>query len=355
MNLSISTATIDLAAFREHENQGLITARTNPTKHDLIIWNYTQRCQYENAWDDVTMQARGLITTPDGTVVARPFRKFLNIEQHQGSIPLEPFKVTEKMDGSLLIVTIYQGHLLVATRGSFMSEQAARAQVILRRRYSAFEFLPQFTYLFEVIYPENQIVVNYGNMEDIILLAVIRTISGEEVDIHNRAYLNIWPFPVVKYYDGVTDIAKLRDIEEENKEGFVIHFESGLRLKAKYSEYVRLHRLVTRVTPRVIWDLLKNNQSIDELLDRVPDEFFSWVRRTCEDLTSQYRTIEQQCRDVLNEVKDLPTRKEQAMIIMKSKHPGVAFAMLDEKNYPDAIWKLLYPQATRPFKIDEEG
>jgi len=32
----------------------------------------------------------------------------------------------------------------------------------------------------------------------------------------------------------------------------------------------------------------------------------------------------------------------------------IVFAMLDQKNYAEAICKLLYPQAARPFKIDED-
>ena len=96
-------ALIDLESFREHERQGLITCREHPTGK-LLIWNYTTRCQYEHAWDEVTIQARGLITTTDGTIVARSFNKFFNLDQHQGDLPLEPFTVTAKEDGSLGIL-----------------------------------------------------------------------------------------------------------------------------------------------------------------------------------------------------------------------------------------------------------
>lgn len=351
MNTSII---IDVEAFEERKAQGLITARPHP-KHNLLIWNYTPKCQYEQAWDEVTMQARGLITTPDGNIVARPFRKFMNIEQYQGAIPLEPFKVTEKMDGSLLIVSLYQGERIIATRGSFNSEQAIKATEILQTRYQDFVFLPGNTYLFEVIYPENRIVVDYGQTEDLVLLAVVATQSGEEQNIHDPLYLNTWPFPVVKYYDGIADISILTQLEEANKEGFVIRFESGLRLKAKFSDYVRLHRLITKVNARIIWELLKNNAPIEPLLDHVPDEFYAWVKRTVENLHTQFKSIEEQCREVVNQVKVVPTRKEQAAIISKTTYPGVVFSMLDHKNYQDTIWKILYPDASRPFKIDEEA
>ena len=260
-------AIIDLNLFREHEAQGLITCRNHPTA-DLLIWNYTQHCQFERAWNDVTMQARGLITKPDGTIVARPLNKFFNVEEYQGQIPLSAFIVTEKMDGSLGVLYHVSGKPYIATRGSFTSEQAIKANEILQKKYSSFTFDPAWTYLFEILYPQNRIVVDYGEIEDLVLLSAIHTESSNELDI----WLLDWPFPIVKRYDGIKDISELKKLEEPNKEGFVVRFESGLRLKCKFEEYVRLHRLITQCTTRTIWDLLRNNQTFDDLLEKVPDE-----------------------------------------------------------------------------------
>lgn len=46
-------------------------------------------------------------------------------------------------------------------------------------------------------------------------------------------------------------------------------------------------------------------------------------------------------------------RREQAEIIKASPYPGVAFAMLDRKNWQAIIWKLIRPEASRPFRQDE--
>lgn len=351
-------AAIDLASFRERETQGMLTSRSHPTGR-LLIWNYTPQCQFDQAWDDVTMQARGLITTPAGEIVARPFKKFFNLDQHQGDLPLEPFIVTAKVDGSLGILYWLDDVPQVATRGSFTSDQAVKATEILHHKYHNIlgSINPNYTYLFEIIYPNNRIVVDYGNLEDLVLLAVIHTESGLEMDIHEPTASGSFHdlFPLVKYYDGVRDLAQLQAIQEENAEGFVIRFQSGLRLKLKFAEYIRLHRLITRVNARAIWEHLRAGQSFDELLERVPDEFYVWVRRTQDDLLTQFAAIEQQCQEVVSEVQSLPTRKEQAAVIMKTRYPGITFALLDQKNYQEAIWKLLYPEASRPFKIDEDA
>ena len=72
---------------------------------DLYIYNYTQKAQFERFWNETTMQCRGLILDGQRKIVARPFKKFFNYGEHETlSIPDGPFKVYEKMDGSLGIL-----------------------------------------------------------------------------------------------------------------------------------------------------------------------------------------------------------------------------------------------------------
>lgn len=340
-------AKIDLAKLQPFVDEGYISVRPHPTE-DLLIYNYTPKTQLENKWTEETMMCRGLIVKTDGTVVARPFKKFMNIEQHEGEIPLEPFTVTEKVDGSLGILFFVGERPSIATRGSFTSEQAIKGNEILRR-YEGFTFEPEYTYLFEIIYPGNRIVVDYGSQEMLVLLSVIETETGRELNLRGRA----WPFPVVMQYDGITDVAELKAMERENAEGFVIRFESGLRLKVKFAEYLRLHRILTRVTVRTIWEMMRDGKSLDVLLEQVPDEFYVWVNGTRADLLRQYAEIEGQARELYESVKDLPTRKEQAAAIGQQRYGAIVFRMLDGKTYADSIWKMLKPQAERPFREDE--
>ncbi|MGH2509178.1 MAG: hypothetical protein ACRDHZ_17500, partial [Ktedonobacteraceae bacterium] len=119
--------------------------------------------------------------------------------------------------------------------------------------------------------------------------------------------------PVVKRYDGIRDLAQLRQLEEENAEEFVIRFTSGLHLKFKFAEYIRLHHLLMQANARVIWDLLRTHQPFDVLLEKVPDEFYTWVRQTRASLEQQFTQIEIDCREVWLHIKNLPTCKEQAI------------------------------------------
>jgi len=329
-----------------------ISVQKHPTE-DLYIYNYTQKAQFDRVWNNETMNCRGLILDGQGNVVARPFSKFFNLQEaiDQGEqLPLEDFVVQEKFDGSLGILYWVNNKPYLATRGSFTSDQSRVGTEILQGYAQYFDELNRdYTYLFEIIYPENRIVVDYKGRKDIVLLAVVDTHTGEEKDIYRECS----GFPFAGFVDGVDDYKTLSSRAEANKEGFVIRFKNGKRYKVKFDEYVRLHRLITGVNARRIWDLLRNNESFDELLERVPDEFFAWVSSTKAHLQGQFNGMEEYSREIFEKAVKMETRKEQAIYVQQStKNPGIVFAMLDGKDHASIIWKLLKPKHETPFKVE---
>ncbi len=345
---------INLDKFNKLVEEKYLTVQKHNTA-DLLIWNYSQRCQFDRYWTKETLMARGLITDNLGNIKARPFEKFFNYEEHTGkdsklpALPLEEFEVTDKLDGSLGILYFIGDTPYIATRGSFNSDQAIKGTQILHNKYTNVKFNSNYTYLFEILYPENRIVVDYGTLEDIVLIGMIHTETGKEVSF--RDYADI--LPVVNKFEEKNDITKLTSIPKQNAEGFVIRFKSGIRVKMKYAEYVRLHRLVTGVNAKTIWELLKNNQPFDELMERVPDEFYNWIKDKKKDLSKKYNEIEKISKYALKQVKSLKTRREQALFLKEySKYPGVVFKMLDERPYEEIIWKMIRPRADKPWKTD---
>lgn len=343
-------AQIDIERFYELEKEGLLFINRHEDA-PLLIHNYTQKVQYERIWTPETILSRGLITDLQGNIVARPFGKFFNLEEHiehVGPLPQEPFEVYEKMDGSLGIIYFIEGEPRIATRGSFGSEQSIKANEILREKYGHLTFDPSYTYLLEIIYPENRIVVDYGEKEDLVLLGVIEPKTGREVSLDD-----IDPgLPKVKRYDGINDLAQLRAVEEYNKEGYVIRFSGGLRVKVKFEEYVRLHRIIAGVSARVIWEFMMQGESIDEMLEKVPDEFYKWVKSVQVDLRSQFKTIEDETRSHYRELAD---RKETAAYFNSLPvNSKILFRMLDGKSYDDIIWRMIRPDHQTPFMREGE-
>lgn len=346
----------------------LVTRQKHPSA-ELYIYNYSPSVQYDKLWTPLIKQCRGLILDKDYNIVALPFPKFHNLSEHEQDntldpIPNEPFVVTKKMDGSLGVAYFIDDIPYIATRGSFTSEQALFATKLLHTKYkNTWEKLRSIrdfgaTLLFEIIFPQNRIVISYGDKEELVLLAI-----RDHYD-RNKYYSAIWTtdygFPVVEKYDGLKDYTKLSELEKENEEGFVVRFKSGFMMKVKFAEYVRLHKILTQTSSRVIWELLRDKGDLKELLEKIPDEFYNWVKNTKEGLEQDYRNIEKEAVTAFVKVgqkvflpQDHPEyRKRWAMHIMKDykKIASILFNILDNKDYSDVIWKMIKPEYAKPFK-----
>ncbi len=388
-----------LTTLEKYYNDGLLHKQTHPTL-DLTIWNYSPKVQYEKLWDDITIQCRGLVTNSKGEIIARPFKKFFNYEEHKPEdIPNEDYVVYEKMDGSLGILFYYEevlsderryniwfnnnyetgmerffdpnnlpdydnsyyeptpktkGEWIMATRGSFTSPQAIKGKEILDAKYDIGSLRKDNTYLFEIIYPENRIVVDYGDEEKLVVLAVIHTETGDELPDSTVFFMQEGGFEVVTTYKTWGEGYDLLKEEISNdREGYVIRFKSGFRMKIKGEEYKRLHKILTGISSRDIWGLLKDHKSFDEIIKDVPDEFYGWVDKTAEDLIKQYENIEKKSlADFATIIKscNIEDRKSFALEAIKCENSSILFSMLNKKDYSNIIWKIIYPTYSKPFK-----
>jgi len=345
---------LDIDQANDLISQGYLIRGEHPSG-ELFIYNYSQKAVYEGFWNDITLQCRGLITDREGNIVGRPFPKFFNLQEYQGRnliLPLGQFDVYEKLDGSLGILYFHKGNPYIATRGSFVSEQAQVATEMLQSNLKAVDipFLDSgLTYLFEIIYPENRIVVNYGQERSLTFLAAIDTETGEEIS-HNEIRSDWYGdlgFPFVKKYDGIKDIEEITNLNMPNKEGFVIRFQNGLRIKFKFKDYVKLHAIVTKITKKKIWEVIRDNKSFDEFLGNIPDELYEWIKKTETSFREEYRTIEEESKLALKQIL-APYRKEIALSIVNHPMCHVMFSMLDNKDHTNVIWKSLEPEHEIP-------
>lgn len=331
---------------------------STPLKHpifDYYIYNYSQHAQFERVWNEATMLSRGLVMDKDYNIILRPFKKFFNMEELNGNYPKnESFEVYDKMDGSLFIVGVDSfRNLICCTRGSFQSEQAQVGYEILMNKYSNLidKLLIGKTYLFEVIYPENRIVLSYDGMKDIVLLTIVDNETGLDSLDGNVG------FNAVKKIDCITDLESIKEkYQTESDEGFVIKFiPSCFRMKVKFDEYVRLHRILTQVSTKDIWKTLRDGKSVNQMIEKVPDEFFSWVSEEVSKLTSKYLEIESSAKEEYEIIKiDLgelfSNRKEFALKASQSKYRSILFAFYLGKSYTQTIWNMIEPEYQKPFK-----
>ena len=253
---------------------GEVAKRPHPTK-DLFIYSYLKTWYPE--WTDTLRWARGLILNSKGELIACPFKKFFNYSEIRAEVDglinsgVE-HAIQEKLDGSLGILFYYDGEWILSTKGSFSSVQAIKAREILEEKYPTYVDLDKdFTYLFEIIYPENQIVVQYKE-EKLILLAVMDPTTMQEVTTQTWQSVFEW----VRNYKELKISEVIKDMSRPeycSSEGFVVVFENGTRVKFKYDEYVRLHKIVSDFKPKNVVEFMKSGQNVDDLITSLPDEF----------------------------------------------------------------------------------
>lgn len=251
---------------------------------DLVLFCYSRECQYDNIWDEVTLAARGIIFNKvTGELISLPFKKFFNAGEVLGKIDLnelakKPFRAMKKMDGSFAIVYKHKNEYHVATKGSFISDQAAWATKWLREHVKVYDMQDDYTYLFEMIYPENRIVVDYGDREELVLLGVMDKTTGMEISYEAMKIeadrIGVTLVEVVEF-KSLDDLYAYCKTLPSSEEGFVVTFHNGYKIKVKGDEYCKIHRILANMTPLAFWgawDLERANIP-KEFLVGIPEEF----------------------------------------------------------------------------------
>lgn len=248
----------------------------------------------------------------------------------------------------------------IATRGSFHSDQAMWATAWLTSNYPSYFPPPNMTLLFEIIYPANRIVVDYGATEELFLLAVIDNETGADLPLDAAN----WPGLTVAQMDSYSYADLLRVLPDlsHNEEGFVCQWNQpnlpAFRVKMKGAEYLRLHRLVTGCSNLTVWEHLKEARPFDELLDRVPDEFNKWLKAEISKQTWDHDMLVTSAMKRFNAIMDMVefgNRKAFAEYATKQDHSDLLFALYDGKSIEERAWKKLRPVYARPYTTEDDS
>lgn len=345
----------ELNRISELVEQGYITARRHP-KFPLTIYNYSPKATYEGLWTKETLMCRGLILADDGYIIARPFDKFFNWGEGGRTSTANIVTVTEKMDGSLGILYRHGERFYVATRGSFDSKQALWASEFLSRHYRyMLEYLPNpLTLLFEIIYPDNRVVVDYKDREELTLLAIRDRFTGKYFpwqEVERFAGIYGFPIPTVYQFDTPEHILQSAKSLDPNSEGWVVEFTDGQRFKFKGESYLELHRLISGLSFKNTLACIAGG-TLKELLEVIPNEFLDQVNNWINQINNRVLSIREA---VFTHYQEAPktNRKEYALWVQancKELAPYM-FARLEERD----IDELIYKMAFKDFEVQQNG
>lgn len=378
----------------------------------ISIYNYTARAQYIGEWTTAERICRGLIVE-DGTgkVIARGPEKFMNYGQPGAPVTdLDTLvRVTKKHDGSLGIGWKYEyeeafasySFYGIATRGSFHSDQATHATALLDDQIIAQIDEAQndgTTPIYEIVYPENRIVLDYGGLDALLELG--------EVDL-NEGTILYRPSDIYHEVHEKKTFITLREALElpipADEEGYVLDImaqrmkmrdtwmETEGHVKLKGNEYKILHGLLTNTNARRIWVELaardchqwietpedwanklghnpadfayvKVDKDITEtLLTNVPDEFYTWVTKQIDSINDKVIDLIAQSLQLAGRVSMISDKR--ARFEMVKGHPMTKEILnhADSTDREDVskivlkAWKLAKPAGNEtPFKTQEE-
>jgi RNA ligase len=350
---------LDLQTLKKHYLEGYLYKVEHPN-YPLDLYKYSDRTVYEKKWDEITRVCRGIVIHREtGEVIAKPFPKFFNLgemdETFAANLPTDlNYEIYDKVDGSLGIGFFWDNDFHFATMGSFTSAQALKAKEIFDRKYAynygqilgKYPGVEKITLLFEIIYPENRVVIDYNKLEDLVLISGYNPKVGIEL---TRKWVEIYAqtlgCPIIRQFTGtVEETIQTSKMDSRSAEGFVIRFANNLRVKLKYPTYVETHKMLSKLSFEYVAKSAKFGQLSSDFIGQFPEWRKDEVREHYRKYFQMYLEISREFEEDLLKISELvndpfdlnPLNKKIIGLAIQSenfdlKHPGMIFPYLTGK------------------------
>jgi hypothetical protein len=332
-------------------------------------------------WTATNLHLRSSLWTADGKLVSASFKKFFNMSEKPGLYPnpdkFEDWVVTEKVDGSTLIVSKYKGQLIVRTRGTVDAsklELSGHEIADLIKKYPrVFDFggveTADYSLLFEWVTPKNQIIIKYDE-SDIILIGGI---YHESYSLMPQRHLNGLAenlgvrrprvFKFNSLAEMVDTVSKFSDME-----GVCLYYNEDQNIvKIKGLFYLKLHKMksqlgsLTRVLELYLQQVPYKTEQ--EFFDFIVDTFDFELATQCAGhiksiaqayvdiglTVAELKKFKVATLDPIIQKKGMLGRKDCATAIFKDNKESapILFKLLDGVDVltePSSVQKLMYKQ-----------
>ncbi len=371
--MKINIAEIDLGSFMVHPHvvNGDVLHLVQPN-HIGCSWTQANKHFRSSLWDD------------EGNLVSAGFPKFTNWGEKPEHFPvptsLKGTTVVEKLDGSLLIVSKYKGHYILRTRGTsdatkldngaeleiFRQDYLPRLVAFIENDCGKIQDTWEVSYLFEWTSPFQKIVINYGEQPEWYLVGAIGhtdySLASQDM-LDGLAQAASFKRPVTYTFPSVEEL--LANVELwKGKEGICIYSKDGQCIhKVKALEYLAKHRFKSEATLENTLDLYfsmdkPEYQDFEKKLSEAFDyECFEMVRGyvsvICDAAKEVSKIVEAMHGFVAMRLKSLPTRKEQALVVISSyggeanNRASMVFKLLDNRALTNDDLKKLFWQVLK--------
>ncbi len=297
----------------------------------LAHYNYNRTATFERRWNDATIIARGLIIDEaNRDIIAQPFKKFFNYHEiHQHTIPLHlPHETTIKFDGVFAYSFYYKGEMKFATRWNINTEKAQLAESMFKQNHTDLKLPEHINVMYEVIHPETKILCDYDYSALVVIgaydLKTGKDFNHTELDDfcteHGLTVVEKAPYDIFT-------VLSMASTLDKNKEGWVIRFDNGLRIKVKGKEYVELARLMHGFSDKQLtlqWSKYKGSEIRSN--PTIPEEFRDLLGNKLDKLDAYETKLLKEIEKEYATLKHAENQKEFAdWVIANYKSPMTAF------------------------------
>lgn len=262
---------VNVESINREVDAGFVRRQTNPDG-SLSIYTYSTKTEMEDHWNPITLMTRGLVVAnEDSRVVAPCIPKFFNINQpHAAHIDLRSpgVIITEKNDGYLIqIVRDPEYGLVVTSKGSFVSPMAIKAKSMVSDY--AEEFEEGRLYVCELCcnFPGDQGTIVTRWKDESLVCFAIRDMDGKELELQNLP-------KCLRKVQEFTPSAAEDYLQRNDVEGVVLRLGQE-RVKVKTQHFLQMHRMISNISKKRVWELLSSGQRVEEL--DLPDEFIQMM------------------------------------------------------------------------------
>lgn len=345
----------DVLPYIEGRSEFVVSERR---KHKIVNYVVSKQDSFDHP---IRRECRGLVFDENDKIISRPFHKFFNVnekeETQENKINLSlPHTVTEKVDGSMIRPLVFGGCFRLATKMGVtdVAQNAeewlfSRPDIREKQHYMIEMTNKGLTPIFEWISPRNRIVLRHDE-ENLILLAIRDNVTGEYLPLDSNA-----PFDLVPIYGDISSInAYVRKIRsQENREGDVIHFHDGHKVKIKTDWYVAIHKILDKVKFDRNIIALALNEELDDAIAGLPESEKQRIEIYEKKFWQKFDEKIERLKSIYKESQKYESRKEIAVNFAKDlekSEKSLLFKMLDGYDPQTSLLNYIKNQTTSNAK-----
>lgn len=225
------------------------------------------------------LNLRGITYNADtGELLALPFWKFFNYGENPftDADKVNEWKIfisTQKMDGSLVYFFKIGERIFSKTKFSIDSPQACMGMELVTDEIYGFidgVLKEGMTPMFELIGPDNQIVLEYDE-NNLVFIGARHMKTGTYFGPDTFVLPSFIKEPEFYEWGSSEEIKEYCSNSNKMEEGFVVQYENEELVKFKTKKYFNMHHLVSSVNTESSIARLTLDEQIDDVISILPD------------------------------------------------------------------------------------